>query len=360
MRLALRSRQTCIGAAVLGGSLVLICSAWAGGRERGRPIEFSAPKSDEVTTNLHQLTSKKDGLKQLEEDLYKPLESFAPKSSLDGVAARPVRPPARSVIENKRVKDLLERRKNWIFMNPDELLNAPSLEEMLKTPRFSGDGEEKKDLPPIQSFYHRLANKHSGKEMPIPGRDEELFGSSAKTRDKEEASARDDSSLPRGVKESADTLSKLFRPKDDEDSFSQSASRGTLEDTFGLALKEPTVLEVKEHAKFLTNYRLEADPTWKPAAPAAPESALANMLDLTAPSANKPSVTLPTVASAPGHNVLDTQADVLNPRLGPLGLPDVNAQALGQPRSSDVFPKIETTRVMPPAPTFEIPKRSFR
>ncbi len=35
-------------------------------QERGRSIEFSAPKSDELSTNLHQLTSKKDSLKQLE------------------------------------------------------------------------------------------------------------------------------------------------------------------------------------------------------------------------------------------------------------------------------------------------------
>ena len=38
-------------------------------------------------TNLHQLTIKKDGLKEMEEGLYRPLPSSTSQSSLDGVAA---------------------------------------------------------------------------------------------------------------------------------------------------------------------------------------------------------------------------------------------------------------------------------
>ncbi len=97
MSFRLCTLQVWLAAVTLAVSGLLICSAQTAGRQRGRPIEFSAPKSDEVTTNLHQLTSKKDSLKQLEEDLYKPLQSFAPRSSLDGVVAPPVRPPSASV-----------------------------------------------------------------------------------------------------------------------------------------------------------------------------------------------------------------------------------------------------------------------
>src|ERR1039457_4562947 len=108
MSFRLLSLQICLGVVLLAAGGLLVCSAEAGEKERGRPIEFSVPKSDEVTTNLHELTSKKDGLKQLEEDLYKPLQMFAPKSSLDGGVAPPVRPPAGSVIQSKRAKELLE------------------------------------------------------------------------------------------------------------------------------------------------------------------------------------------------------------------------------------------------------------
>ena len=97
MSFRLSSPQIYLGAAVLAVSGLLVCTAQAGGKERGRSIEFSVPKSDEVTTNLHQLTSKKDGLKQLEEDLYQPLQNFGSESSLDGVAAPPPRAPAAPV-----------------------------------------------------------------------------------------------------------------------------------------------------------------------------------------------------------------------------------------------------------------------
>ena len=122
------SRQICLGATILVLSGLLVCNAQPGGKQRGRPIEFSVPRSDEVTTNLHQLMSKPDGLKQLEEDLYKPLQLFAPQSSLDGVVALPTRPPPTPVIQNKRVKEMLERRKNWVFMSPEDLLAAPTVE----------------------------------------------------------------------------------------------------------------------------------------------------------------------------------------------------------------------------------------
>ena len=88
MSFRLSSLRIWFGLTAVAMSGLLLCSALAGEKQRGRSIEFSQSKSDEVTTNLHQLTSKKDSLKQLEEDLYAPLQMFAPKSSLEGVVAR--------------------------------------------------------------------------------------------------------------------------------------------------------------------------------------------------------------------------------------------------------------------------------
>ena len=346
---------------VLGLSLVLLHSARGGGGERGRRIEFSAPRSDEVTTNLHQLNSKKDSLKQLEEDLYKPLQSFSPKGSLDGVAPRPVRPPPRAATENKRVKDLLERRKNWVFMNPDDLVNAPTLEDMLKNHEFGAEGDDKKELAPVQSFYHRLANKHTGKDVPASAGSEELFGKESRKTEQRESAREEDSSLPSGIKESAEKLKRMFQREEVVDGFSRGIGRGSMEDTFGLALKEPTLEEIKERTKFMTDYRAEADPSWRPLVQGVPENPLTAVPNPLAPPTAKPPVNLPTIASTPStHNVLDAQADVLSPRLGPQPLPDLNLQAVGQTRPADLFPKIETTRVLAPPPSFEVPKRSFR
>src|SRR6266545_4157719 len=67
-------------------------------RQRARSIEFSAPKNDSGSTNLNQLGSKKNSLKELEEDLFGPLQSLQPRGSLDGVIAPPaIRPPVNAL-----------------------------------------------------------------------------------------------------------------------------------------------------------------------------------------------------------------------------------------------------------------------
>jgi hypothetical protein len=360
MSSTLSSRRICVGLAVLACSAMAAGTAPAGGKERGRPIEFSAPKSDEVTTNLHQLTSKKDGLKQLEEELYQPLQSFAPKSSLDGVAARPYRPPARSAIDNKRVKELLDRRKNWVFMDPNNIMGAPTLEEMLKAPELGPDGKEQKELSAMANFYQRLSKQRNGAEAQSPAVNNELFGQNPRKDRREDTSVREDALMPGAVKQSADMLKKLFQTAGAEDSFSPPARHGTFEDMFGLAVKEPSAEDLKAHKKFLSDYQAEVDPDWKPFAPGTPEDPFASFTAPPTAPATKPVVSLPTVASPALHTAMDAQADIVNPRLGPTLLPDLNAKALGQPRMADAFPKVEAPRVASPTPSFEAPKRSFR
>src|SRR5574340_1635244 len=93
--------RICLGVATVALGGLLTCNTQAGGKERGRSIEFSESRSQEVTTNLNQLSSKKDRLKQLEEDFYGPLQSFAPRSSLEGVTAPPPRPAMRPAVPSK-------------------------------------------------------------------------------------------------------------------------------------------------------------------------------------------------------------------------------------------------------------------
>src|SRR6266404_8834990 len=81
-------------ALMLGASLFFASNGHAGEKQRGRPIEFSDRKSNEVTTNLNQMGSRRDGLRQLEDDLGKPFQTLSPKSSLDGIFTPPIRQSA--------------------------------------------------------------------------------------------------------------------------------------------------------------------------------------------------------------------------------------------------------------------------
>jgi hypothetical protein len=354
------SLHICLAAATLVLSGVLVGNAQTGRKERGRPIEFSLPKSDEVTTNLHELTNKKDSLRDLEEDLYKPLQSFTPKSSLEGVTAPPPRNPSASPIQSKRVKELLERRKNWVFMSPEDLVSAPSVEDVLKAPQIGPDGQEKKELPPLVRYYHRLSNKQAELDNPLQYKDksEDLFGKPSKSDSRDERVPQEDLIIPSGVMESVQSLNKLVESDRTDGPFYRAAPHGDSSDIFGLGNQPLSKEQMQEHKKFMDDYRSLVDPSWHPPAVTTPENLLSTLAADPASPAGKPAVGLPSSLSPAPPTALEEQLNVTSPQLGPAGLPDVNAHALGHTRPT-LVPTSEPIRVAPPAPTFAVPKRSF-
>src|SRR6266853_3293027 len=143
--------------AFLTGSLLLACNSRAGEPPHGRPIEFSDPKSAEITTNLNQLSTKRGGLRDLEVDLTKSFQQgFSSRSSLDGIAEQQIRyySPA-PIIRIKKAKELLEREKNWALMSPEDLTRGPTPEEIFNLPDYGPDGKEKKTRSAVELFYER-------------------------------------------------------------------------------------------------------------------------------------------------------------------------------------------------------------
>jgi hypothetical protein len=359
MSVRLSTLRICFGTAALAASLLLVGSAQAGSRQGGRPIEFTEPRSYEVTTNLQQLTSKRDGLKQLEEDLYKPLQRFTPKSSLEGVMAPPPRAPAPSAVQSKRAKELLERRKDWVFMTPEDLLSTPTVEQILKTPEYEPGGRAKKDLPAIERYYQRMIPKRPTRTNPAQRKDDDLFNFAKKSTSPEVAPPRNDTELPAGIKESAEALRNAFESGASDGPFGQGAASSSYSDPFRLASKAQSKEQALEHKKLMDEYRALVDPNWRPPVtgkPLSPALALAEP----ASSASKPAAGSPGVASPTLPKKADAQLDVLYPKLGPQALPDVNAQALGQTKSGSSLPKVQERRKMPlPPPDFTAPKRAF-
>jgi len=367
MRFRLSSLQTWLAVATLILSGLLVGNALTRNKERGRAIEFPLPKSDEVTTNLQQLMSKKDSLKQLEEDLYRPLESFSPKSSLEGVVAPPPRTPSAPPIQSKRVKELLERRNNWAFMNPEDLVGAPTVEEVLKSPQIGPDGHEKKDLPAIERYYRRLSNNRVGpnnhnrveSDNLLKPKNEDLFGTLNKSSPRDDRVPQEDSIIPSGVRETVQTLNKLVESDRSDGNFYRAAPHRDLSDAFGLGNQPVSKEQMQEHKKLMEDYRSLVDTSWRPPAVATPENLLTTLSADAASSAGKPAVGLSSALSSAPPTAIEAQMDVTSPRLGPAELPDVNAHALGQTRPTPVLSTSEPTRVAPPAPTFAVPKRSF-
>jgi len=329
----------------------LVLGAWVPRPALAGPIHFSNPKSDEVTTNLHQLTNKKDSLKDLEDDLNKSFRSFSGASSLDGVAPPPVQPAPAPVVPSKRLKELMERRKNLFLLTPDDLAHAPTLQEMLKVPEYGSDGMEKQPKSVLELYYERLDAKRGRGLKPIEFEGGDKAASrEAGVEDSSPASA-DGLPLPSGLDEKEKALKKLFATGSADSPLSPvSSRRNSFSDIFGV--EQPPLSHEKEleHKKWMEEYNsiLEIG-TAKPAAadaPAFPTSASSS--DVSRQAAN-PFGTPDGGAGASG--LLGS----VNPVFSPTGPKDVNAQALGQPSPSLLLPKTDVTK--PVAPTFAAPQR---
>ena len=96
-----------------------VSHAFAQGTPRPRRyIELTETNNAEILTNLNQLSTKKDGLRQLEDQL-RLLKSSSSHKSFEDRYSLPYVAPSPNVLPNKTVKELLER-KNWA-LTPDEL-----------------------------------------------------------------------------------------------------------------------------------------------------------------------------------------------------------------------------------------------
>jgi hypothetical protein len=125
---------------------------------RGRAIQFSEPRSPVVSSNVNSLGANKTRLEDLEQDLRKPFDFLGTAdNSINRLAAPPVRPPPPSAARLRQMKELLEKRKEWIFLAPEEYV-APGLtaEEIFDLPEYGPDGEPRPRKTPIERYYERL------------------------------------------------------------------------------------------------------------------------------------------------------------------------------------------------------------
>ena len=351
------SLRFCFGAVALVAGVWMGCSAEAAGRERGRSIGFSQPRSDEVTTNLNQLTSRKDSLRQLEEDLNAPLQSFTPRSSLEGVVAPPPRAPVPSAVQSKRVKELLERRKNWVFMTPEDLLSGPTVDQILKTPEYDADGQPKKELPAMEQYYQRLMPKRPAKNIPGQVQTDDQFGPPSQA-DLPAAAAEDDSDLPGGVRESADALRSMFQSDGGNSSFARGATPGGLSQSSWQTGQASSREQMVEHKKLMDEYHSLIDPSWRP--PVVASSGLSSLGGGGVAQVPRTSAEgLPAAPSPSPLRGLEAQMGIRHPLLGPPGLPDVNSRAVGQSRPAPALPQVREVRAVPTAPAHAAPKRGF-
>lgn len=119
-------------------------------------FQFTEPKSATVSTNQAKSTEALTGLLGLEPGVRKPFEVFNASDSFSGTRTPP---PARSApptaAETKRIKDALDRKKNWAFLTPEEIYGVQSPEEIMKLTEFGRDGAVVEPKTAVERYVGR-------------------------------------------------------------------------------------------------------------------------------------------------------------------------------------------------------------
>src|SRR5258708_36223814 len=97
----------------LAASDLLVSHVQAQGRpQHRRSIELSETNSAEILTNLTQLSTKKDGFKELNEQL-RSAAGISSLNPMDGNISVPYIPQNAPMLPRKTIKEVLDRQKSW-------------------------------------------------------------------------------------------------------------------------------------------------------------------------------------------------------------------------------------------------------
>ena len=322
--------------------------------------------TSEVNSNAPQTGIKKDGLKQVEDDLFKPLKKqFSLKSSLDAVFVPP-QPRLRRdpVPQTKKEKEEEAEKREWVFLSPEEVASGPSIEEIFNVPEYGPDGLEKKKLSPMERYIEKMDKNGNGEtNSNAQARDSKGYTAANQSRAKEDAELVERSKHPKKVEESSfERMQKLFSANS-ENTSRIGASRGTVSDIFGTGDNKPSPEWTKgqkdrmDEFKQLSGFSSPSSATTLGFDPFASAKGLSDPVAKTAsPFAGMDAATAPKSSSAdPGWM-----------KINPVSVPDFgSSKGFGGPAfggSSGFNPaplRQDTFNLAPPSPTFTAPKRPF-
>jgi hypothetical protein len=334
----------------------------------GRKIEFSESGRNVVASNLNTITQGKATFQNPDEDLQKPYELFSPGNSLHGIEAPPAQrmPPSAA----KRLKELLEKRKEWIYLTPEDYHSEPTIEEIFGIPEYGPNGEAKEKKSPLERYYERLERGNTA--VTNRNRNDGLSGLAfgrKKDGSEMESNLTGAEHEPGSVPEMDNPLSHLLRGNSGNPLVPDRTRPTGFSDVFGRQNSEwkpqsPEALRglearLEEYRRILDSRTLPSsspvsgitpfDPSKLPGSPST-TSAFAP------PSSPEPAPLTPVTRVRDSFNPFSKAVGILGVSELPSGLPEVSTSVPGLTPSA---PLPEPTRTVAPAPDFNIPKRRF-
>jgi len=348
--------------------MLLPCRSRCQDKPRSRPSDISENSASEIATNLHQLSTRKDGLRRLEDELSRSVKPFNPDNSLEGVMSPPPLPNTSPVHLDKRTKDMLERKKNWIFMNPDEVAAGGPTSELFHLNEKEADGSEKKQLSPLEQFYEKITGRSRGVSGSNPakgqGKKDDPLNPSAGRDPRLDPASQDDGNQQTSKEDQKRTAKKLFSADGAANVNRKATTANSSFDIFGLSKAEPVAWEIEAQKSRMDDYRKMLGLPPAPEASDYVASPLGKLSDLMRPTPTT-TTTTPALTGLPSTGTtrpqdFGTQLGTINPFPSSSALQDIGSKSYNNSLGlSPALPKTPAPKVTPPIPTFTAPTRVF-
>jgi hypothetical protein len=335
--------------ALLSGTSLLL----ARGADPAGPAVPPAPSLSATLTNLNSTGPKRDGLKQLEEELTKSLQPFSPKGLDNILTPRYVPPPV--VLPDRRQPSDSEKRGTWPFDNAEDRSG------LSRDPFKSMQGSTKKNS--LEEIYNTL-DEERRKSRASSGKSGSAKSSSLKPFDDLNGDNDENGKLPIGIRESAKSLRDKLLGTDNI--FTRSTSGGGLSSLFAPQENGLAREQIQAHKEYMERFR---ETIGLPTTGLTPQNSLNAKFWLglggspglgAAPA--KPAYSPPDLLSAPAarENTFASTPAAAESVLHPLTLPDVNERVLNNWNPLYATPKAEPPPPAPFAPPMmEVPRRRF-
>jgi hypothetical protein len=288
---------------------------------------------------LNEIATQKGTFQNLGKEVKKPSdisESGDPGANIIAPPLRQLPPPN---VNSKRLKELLDKRRDRGFETPDDLVTGLTAEEIFKITELDPDGKDKKKATKVERYYQQLERANLGNTNQV--KSDDLVGLQKSNDERDDSTSHGTEKTP-GI--AANPATQTFRPLFSGDSssmfFPDNKPRSSA-DGLGFGNVEAADAMRAEKTR-LQNFKQLLD-----AGPLAPPINPGNSSVPTASPGLSPARRFDSLPGTSSRGSFGSPPSTIPG--APLGLPGSH---------QNLTPPPPPRQALPP-PTFELPKRKF-
>jgi hypothetical protein len=236
------------------GAMVLSAAA----QQSGQSIIFSAPQTDDAQSATPSLAPQNSQMPVLPGTLQAPVSPFNYGAPNDPPA---LPPPQANASANQQMNKLLEERKNWALMTPEEIFGVTATEKLLQPPERDAMGREKNQTQ-LERYLDREDQLQAGSTNGWQNDKEDSPWNFSRDRDK----ANPFNTSRYGTDDAAHNLDRLLNGRRNTD-ISPNQNGNVSWDSFSTPAQQTPEKQNLEQMAAMERFRQLLEPSPAPAAP---------------------------------------------------------------------------------------------